>query len=247
MAALAVAGRRVWWLSRLIRSGQPAEHRLDDRPSCLRIQLVEVFGQRKLLKWSVPGVAHFFTFWGFIVLAADDPRGLRRAVRPRLRASRSSGTGALLGFLEDFFAVAVLCRARHVRRDPAAPGARPASSARRRFYGSHTGAAWLVLFMIFNVIWTLLLYRGAQINTGVFPFGDGWAAFASRLIAVPLEPLGDDANEVLETVGILLQDRGGPRLPGAGRLLQAPAHLRSRRSTCCTKRRARRRSARCCR
>mgnify|MGYP000523468483 CR=1 FL=1 len=31
--------------------------------------------------------------------------------------------------------------------------------------------------MIFNVIWTLLLYRGAQINTGVFPFGD--EAFAS--------------------------------------------------------------------
>ena len=28
----------------------------------------EVFGQRKLLKWSVPGLAHFFTFWGFVIL-----------------------------------------------------------------------------------------------------------------------------------------------------------------------------------
>ena len=26
-----------------------------------------------------------------------------------------------------------------------------------RFYGSHTGGAWLILFMIFNVIWTYAL------------------------------------------------------------------------------------------
>ena len=38
-----------------------------------------------------------------------------------------------------------------------------------RFFGSHTRAAWVVLGMIFLVIATLLLYRGAQINTGVFP------------------------------------------------------------------------------
>ena len=27
----------------------------------------EVVGQRKLLKWSLPGAAHAATFWGFIV------------------------------------------------------------------------------------------------------------------------------------------------------------------------------------
>ena len=51
-----------------------------------------------------------------------------------------------------------------------------------RFFGSHTGAAWLVLFMIFNVIWTLLLYRGAQVNTGNFPYPTQWA-FASNWVA----------------------------------------------------------------
>ena len=35
-------------------------------PARLRAELAEVFGQRKLLKWSVPGVAHFLTFWGFL-------------------------------------------------------------------------------------------------------------------------------------------------------------------------------------
>jgi len=32
-----------------------------------------------------------------------------------------------------------------------------------RFYGSHTGGAWLILFMIFNVIWTYALFRGSAV------------------------------------------------------------------------------------
>ena len=32
-------------------------------------QLVEVFGQKKMLKWSVPGAAHFFMIWAFVILA----------------------------------------------------------------------------------------------------------------------------------------------------------------------------------
>src|SRR5919202_6540416 len=57
--------------------------------------------------------------------------------------------------------------------------------------------------MITGVIVTLLLYRAAQINTGVFPFGNGWAAFASKLISLPLAPLGQHANEIIETVFVL--------------------------------------------
>ena len=34
----------------------------------VEVQATEVIGQRKLLKWSVPGAAHAATFWGFIVL-----------------------------------------------------------------------------------------------------------------------------------------------------------------------------------
>jgi hypothetical protein len=33
------------------------------------VQLTEVVGQRKLLKWTIPGMAHAATFWGFIVVA----------------------------------------------------------------------------------------------------------------------------------------------------------------------------------
>src|SRR4029078_7209495 len=115
------------------------------------------------------------------------------------------GRWPAVGFLEDFFAVAVILplvsfTVIRVRQNPK----RQARTS--RFWGSHTGAAWLVLFMIFSVIWTLLLYRGAQINTGHFPFqDDGWWAFGCPAVAHVLDPLGENANDVLETVGILLQ------------------------------------------
>ena len=39
-----------------------------------------------------------------------------------------------------------------------------------RFYGSHTGGAWLILASIATIVITLFVYRGAQINTGTFPY-----------------------------------------------------------------------------
>jgi hypothetical protein len=66
-----------------------------------------VFGQRKLLKWSIPGLAHFFTFWGFIILAAAMVEAYG-ALFDRDFAIPLIGHSPVLGFLEDFFAVAVL-------------------------------------------------------------------------------------------------------------------------------------------
>jgi Fe-S oxidoreductase len=201
VVAFAVAGRRVWWLSRLVRTGQPAPGRLDGAPARLRAEVAEVFGQRKLLKWSVPGVAHFLTFWGFLVLALtilEAWGGLfdRDFHIPLI------GRWRVVGFLEDFFAVAVLVGivTFAILRLRNAPARRARAS---RFYGSHTRAAWVILGMIALVIITLLLYRGAQVNTGVFPFGQSAWAFASYAVAKALHPLGDDANDVIETVFLL--------------------------------------------
>jgi Fe-S oxidoreductase len=57
--------------------------------------------------------------------------------------------------------------------------------------------------MIFLVVATLLLYRGAQINTGVFPYSRG--AFASQEVGHWLAPLGYGVNSVLEVVFLLAQ------------------------------------------
>ena len=120
---LVFAARRVLWLTNLIRSGQKTsdEHgRKDDLGTRITTQIKEVFGQTRLLKWSIPGLAHFFTMWGFFILATvyleaygslfeprlphPDRRPLGRArlpaglLRPRRarsasRRSRSSGCG----------------------------------------------------------------------------------------------------------------------------------------------------------
>src|ERR1700756_4309866 len=64
----AFAARRVLWLNKLVMSGQPATGRTDNVGTRIWTQITEVLGQRRLLKWSIPGLAHFFTMWGFFIL-----------------------------------------------------------------------------------------------------------------------------------------------------------------------------------
>ena len=203
--AFAIAGRRLWWLYRLAASGQPAPERiaaLREHPGRgAQTQVTEVIGQRKLLKWSVPGAAHALTFWGFIVLILTIIEAYGDLFSKKF-AIPGIGHWAWVGFLEDLFAVAVLVGIAtfaviRLRTDPKREG------RKSRFDGSHTGAAWLVLLLIFLVIATLLLYRGAQINTGDFPYPHG--AFASQLVGHWLHPLGTSANSGIETGGLLAQ------------------------------------------
>src|ERR1700735_2530182 len=203
--AFAVAGRRLWWLKRLGFSGQPAPERLEYARSHpgreAETQLTEVIGQRKLLKWTVPGAAHAATFWGFIVLLLTIIEAYGSLFQ-RTFAIPGIGTWAFIGFIEDLFAVGVLAgiitfTVIRLRNDPHREG------RASRFFGSHTRAAWVVLGMIFLVIATLLLYRGAQINSGVFPYKHG--AFASQEVGHWLHPLGSGVNSVLEVVFLLAQ------------------------------------------
>ncbi len=205
LAAFALAGRRLWRLYRLAMAGQPAPERIEAVRSHpgrdLEAQATEVIGQRKLLQWTVPGAAHAATFWGFIILMLTIIEAYGDLFDRRF-AIPGIGHWAAIGFLEDLFAVAVLCGLAvfaviRLRTSPKRLG------RDSRFAGSHTGAAWLTLLMIFGVVATLLIYRGAQINTGVFPYAHG--AFASEWVAAWLAPLGTGTNSVLETTFILAQ------------------------------------------
>jgi Fe-S oxidoreductase len=203
-AAAVIAGRRLWWLVRIGRTGQPAPERtaaLREHPGTQgETQVTEVIGQRKLLQWSVPGLAHAFTFWGFIVLLLTIIEAYGSLFSRRF-AIVLIGTWAWVGFVEDLFAVLVLVGI--VTFAIIRLGSNPKREGRRsRFAGSHTGAAWLVLLGIFLVIATLLIYRGAQINSGQFPYPRG--AFASEIVGHWLHPLGA-ANAGIATTFILLQ------------------------------------------
>src|SRR5579863_9642829 len=164
----AIAGRRFYWLSKLIRAGQPAPRRWQGFRKVSETEVVEVAGQKKLLQWTVPGLAHFFTMWGFTILMTTILEAYG-SLFDRDFHIPLIGTDNWLGFTEDFFATAVLVSlvVFTIIRIKNAPARKERES---RFFGSHLGAAWAVLFMISMVIITLLVYRGAQIDTGHFPY-----------------------------------------------------------------------------
>ena len=208
IVCLALAARRALWLKKIIGSGQPAVGRIESPTVVAEAEAVEVLGQKKLLQWVVPGTAHVFAFWGFLVLGLT----ILEAYGALFSSTFSIpiiGHWSLVGFLEDLFGVLVLVgiimfAIIRLRTNPSNQG------RESRFFGSHLGAAWLVLFMIFNVVWTLFLYRGAQYavwkNGGPeeFPFVNG-GAFVSEWVGNLLVPLGLVTDQWLATIGILLQ------------------------------------------
>jgi Fe-S oxidoreductase len=194
--------KRGRFLFRSIRSGQPAPGRVAEPHRRVEAEATEVVGQRKLLKWRLSGVAHAMAFYGFIILGLTILEAYGALIDPSF-AIPIIGHWGFIAFAEDVFAVAVLVAlvifvGIRISDNPDREG------RSSRFYGSHNSAAWLILFMIFNVIWSLLLYRAAQINSGDFPYPHE-AAFASNALAQVLHPLGETANEALAIVAIFVQ------------------------------------------
>jgi Fe-S oxidoreductase len=198
--AVAVSGRRALWIYKLIKSGQPANDRSDGLSQRVRAQFVEVFGQTRLLKWSVPGLAHLFTFYAFVILASVYLEAYGALFDHDFHIPLI-GRWAVLGFLQDTIAVLALISLAvfSVIRIRNAPERQARAS---RFYGSHTGGAWLILFMIFNVLWTMFLFRGASSALGVFPYASG--AWASIGVGYLLDGLSEPTLVVVESVGLLL-------------------------------------------
>ena len=147
LVALPIAGRRVGFLYRLITHGQPAPDRIEGvtkrtaRSRCATSSS-RSSRQRRLLKWTVPGAAHFFVFWAFLILAPSTSRPTARCFTyPEGWAIPIVGHWDLLGFLQDFIAVMALFGLATFAADPAArtprrgsaasPGSRARTSAAR--------------------------------------------------------------------------------------------------------------------
>jgi Fe-S oxidoreductase len=215
--ALPLAAKRVVFLYRVTKAGQPAPDRVAGVTkrvgTAVKRQLVEVFGQRKMLKWTVPGAAHFFVMWAFFILATVYLEAYGSLFKLLLDGGSFEegehlswaiplvGTWPVLGFLQDFIAVMALVGLAvfwfiRLRNQPKQMG------RRSRFFGSHLGPAYLTLFMIFNVIWTMFLFRGAGAALGTLPYESG--AFASIGVGNLLDGLSEGTLEVLEGIGLLL-------------------------------------------
>ena len=198
---LAFAGKRLWFLISLGRSGKPAVGRLVDPTARVTAEATEVLGQKKLLKWTIPGIAHVFAFWGFLVLGLTILEAYGALVWADF-AVPIVGTWPVIGFLEDLFGVLVLVGIAifallRLRNNPADKG------RSSRFFGSHTRGAWLILFMIFLVVITLFWYRGAQSALGNLPYKNG--AFVSDWVGSLMSGLSPETLRWVETTGIWAQ------------------------------------------
>ncbi|WP_245627640.1 (Fe-S)-binding protein [Actinomadura oligospora] len=203
--ALALAGRRVLFLWNWFKSGQPDPDRVltvkRDRKGDVEGQVVEVMGQRKLLKWTVAGAAHAAVMWAFILLITvylEAGVALLFGLDKHIPGLQTWGP---IGFVQDTIALAcaiglgvfALIRMRNS----------PAKLDRgSRFKGSHTGGAWLILIMIFNVIWTMFFFRGVEWASGNLDYGKG--AYFSYAVGQLFKGMSHDTLEVLESVGLLL-------------------------------------------
>ncbi len=158
-----LAARRARLLTRLVRLGRPVERR-GDLPTRAAREGTEVLGQRKLFQRAVPGLMHALIFWGFLVLLTTILEVFGQVIDPTFELPLVGGT-AWLGLVQDVLAAGVLVGlaiAVAIRL-----GQRP-----ERFVGSHRMDAYRILGLIFWIIITLFLARGARIAVGYAP--DWW-------------------------------------------------------------------------
>ncbi|MGH2730343.1 MAG: hypothetical protein ACRDJI_06995, partial [Actinomycetota bacterium] len=191
LAALGAFARRVVDLVGFLQLGEPDDRIPKDWGRKIKDQLVVVFGQRKLLQWTLPGVMHFFIFWGFVILFTTIIEAFGAVYQEGFHLPIIGRWGPLAA-LQDAFVVAVLV------------GIAMAFSIRKlqrpgRFTGSHLKEADYILFAIAGIMFTILLTRGAEISLGHFPYDPDWAPI-SDAVAGSLDDLSLDAREAFDTV-----------------------------------------------
>ena len=182
--AFGVASKRIAYLIRLLLAARPDPGRFRQVPKNIKYELTKVIGQRKLLQWRVPGLAHAFTFWGFLVIQITLIESVgelfsREFMIPII------GDHAWLGFVEDFFILAVVLALVTFSLIRAAQ--RPSEHGRQsRFYSSHMWQAFVILIMIFLVVATVLMARSARAALGTLPYSST-GAFLSHWVGRMLD------------------------------------------------------------
>jgi Fe-S oxidoreductase len=159
---LLVVGSATWRRGKFLVD-QVRRARPNDRPADVVVRVkneVElVLGQRKLLKRLVPGVAHAFVFYGFVVLLPTILMAMIAAVDKHAELPWL-GRQTWFGWLVDLLVVLVLAgvAVAVVIRTVVRP---------KRFAGSHAGDAYFILFMIAGVVVTLLCWHAAAHAQGL--------------------------------------------------------------------------------
>jgi Fe-S oxidoreductase len=165
LASVGVFLRYAWrllWVN--LRRGQPGPS-FRNWGERIKGLIVFVAAQWRLFRFRLPGAAHFFIFWGFLLLSLT----ILQAIAEGLMAFANPafllpviGTWGPLAFVQDFFALFVVAGVGYglylrliVNPD--------------RYRGSHRGKGVKVLSFILAIMLSLLVMNGLRINLGEDP------------------------------------------------------------------------------
>ena len=165
LVAGGVFGWRVYqllWVN--LRRGQPSNVS-GQWSRRIKSVLVFVAGQKRLFRFLIPGTAHFFIFWGFVILSLT----ILQAIVEGLVAFANPyfvmpllGTFGPLALLQELFVVGVVVAVMWdlYQRLAANP---------ERYRGSHKQQGVMVLLFILTIMLSILVMNGIRSNLGLDP------------------------------------------------------------------------------
>ncbi len=163
LAAGGVFGLRVYrllWLN--LRRGQPSPEAFGNWGERVKSVIEYVAGQARLFRFLAPGTAHFFIFWGFVLLSLTIlqalAEGLFAFIDPHFRLPIIGEFGPL-ALIQDLFALFVIVAVSYALyvRSVVNP---------ERYKGSHKTQGVLVLTYIATIMLSLLVFNGINIDRG---------------------------------------------------------------------------------
>ena len=191
LAAACVFGLRVYRRFEHMRLGQPVAP-FNHWWQRIKALLVFVFGQRRLFRFRAPGVAHFFIFWGFLILLPTIGQAILEGIFPGFVIPFLGTFGPLL-LAQDLIAVAVAVAVMYglYLRLIARP---------ERYKGSHKTEGVVVLIFIFSIMISLLVMNGLRREQGDSPIEPAYWQPVSAFIGSLLGGLTEDAQNVVGKV-----------------------------------------------
>lgn len=214
VAVIAIFGglalRRANWLYQLTRKAAPAPDRnlKVAAKANAKHAISNIFGNEKLLRWSLPGIAHFWVMWAFFIAqttlieAAGEMFIGPEFQIPLLNRISLAGITAydVLGFLQDGFGLLSLTgiaifAAMRWAQDPSRKG------RESRFAGSNLKQGWWVLAAETLVLWTLWIAHGVRFAEDHAPTE---AAFISRQFGRAFEGIDPLALHWIGAVNLIV-------------------------------------------
>ncbi|MGF1661471.1 MAG: heterodisulfide reductase-related iron-sulfur binding cluster [Kineosporiaceae bacterium] len=167
----------------VIRLGSPVRGRAERPWSRLEHTVTEVLGHTRMLRWSVPGAAHWFVMVGFVALLGTLVTAYGQVLEPRWTIPVIGRNAVYAWFVEIIAFLTLLGILTLIGVRQVAMRRRPPPTS--RFLGSTTWQAYVVEATILAIAVLVLTLRGLEYALDAAA-GSSTAAFSHHPVSLPL-------------------------------------------------------------